>query len=66
MPARRAADVLYNSEAALRLVVRELGELHPRITPAGTKAQADEARQDTTHEAAADAEGTRTRTRQRL
>jgi hypothetical protein len=36
MPGHRAADVLYNSEAALRLIVSELGELRRRSTPRST------------------------------
>jgi hypothetical protein len=33
MPGQRAADVLYNSEAVLRLVMSELGALQRRASP---------------------------------
>jgi hypothetical protein len=42
MPGHRAADVLYNSEAALRLIVSELGELRRRSTPRGTLVRDEE------------------------
>lgn len=35
MSGQRAADVLYNSEAVLRLVMSELGALHRRVSPLG-------------------------------
>ncbi len=37
------ADLLYNSEAALRLVVNELGALRRRTSPRGTLLCDDEA-----------------------
>lgn len=43
MPGHRIADVLYNSEAALRLVVSELGALRRRTSPRGTLLCDDEA-----------------------
>ena len=35
MSGQRAADVLYNSEAVLRLVMSELGALQRRASPVG-------------------------------
>lgn len=35
MSGQRAADVLYNSEAVLRLVISELGALQRRASPVG-------------------------------
>lgn len=65
MPGQRAADVLYNSEAVLRMVMNELGALRRRTTPIGTPVRDDESASGTPEESSA-VESAETAARRRI